>query len=138
MSVPADVSADEKAKASKINEIIEYIETGHPHDGIDGAVLAKGIIETYTGDGGVDKEIVTGLSSLLLIVVFGDEIGTYYLKTSEHPATGSHSGADGSYEETRFGASGISGGSFFVDDNGTDDNPNKDGQGYIYFAYGNP
>jgi hypothetical protein len=89
---------------------------------------------TYTGDGSTSLEVNTGLATISHLMIFHGTSNGYFFKTSSHPAAGSHDAA-GSYGTTAF-ASGFSGGSFFVDDNGADANPNTNGVTYYYTAWG--
>ena len=99
----------------------------------------KVVVGTYTGDGSLNQGVDTGLTTLRIVMLIPQNVaGRPLLQTTSHLTNYVHSDAGAAtwnYQNTLTAAA-LLGGSFFVDDNAEDGDPNKTGQVYVYVAWG--
>jgi len=93
---------------------------------------------TYTGDGAVSKAINTGLTTLKGVIIYehvAGAAGKSAIKLDTDITCHSHTIDDSTRETAQF-AQVFSGGSFHVNDGGSDNFPNSNGIVYQYIAWG--
>ena len=108
-------------------------------DGMDVSTLTATRVVTgvYTGDGAVSQEIATGLTTIKgVIITAGITTSPGVIKLDNDAGAWSRRIDTGVANTTMFTAAGITGGSFFVDDNGADAFPNKNLIAYRWIAWG--
>lgn len=138
MAVPAKISTIEKDADLVMGAHSITLGAGQTVDGKDVSALVENIVQvrtgTYTGDGAINKEIVTGFATVKGILIYHRDTGWGVCALDNHPTSYGVDIPAGSRLD--FFHSAMSGGSVFVDDDGTDRHPNISGAPYIWIAWG--